>query len=136
MNYLEALNYGSKILRSNNIENYNLDTELLLSLTINSTREELLINLKKKIDNKDFNKFKKLVFKRKKNKPIAYIFKKKEFWKHNFIVNQDVLIPRPETEIIVDQVLSLTNFNSSKQIIDVGTGSGCIILSILKERQL
>jgi len=134
MNYLEALYYGSNVLKSNNIESYNLDAELLLSLILNSTREELLINLKKNIKNKDFKKFKKLIFKRKKNKPIAYILKKKEFWKLNFEVNKEVLIPRPETEIIVDQVLSLTNFNSSKQIMDVGTGSGCIILSILKER--
>ena len=66
MNYLEALYYGSNVLKSNNIESYNLDAELLLSLILNSTREELLINLKKNIKNKDFKKFKKLIFKRKK----------------------------------------------------------------------
>ena len=56
------------------------------------------------------------------------------YWKYNFAVNKYVLIPRPETEIIIDEVLKLTNINSSKQFLDIGTGSGCIILSIIKER--
>ena len=76
----------------------------------------------------------KLIDRRQQKEPIAYIFKEKEFWKYNFIVNEHVLIPRPETEIIVNEVLNLTNPNSSKRLLDVGTGSGCIILSILKER--
>ena len=78
--------------------------------------------------------FKKLLIRRKQKEPIAYIFKKKDFWKQSFFVNKDVLIPRPETEIIVEEVLKLTHENSSKRFLDVGTGSGCLILSILKER--
>ena len=101
---------------------------------MNSTREELLINLEKKVDDLKFNSFKKLLLRRKKKEPLAYILKKKEFWKNNFFVNKDVLIPRPETELIVDQVLKFTDLNSSKHILDIGTGSGCIILSIIKER--
>ena len=60
--------------------------------------------------------------------------KKKEFWKHTFFVNKDVLIPRPETEIIIDELLKEIGLESSKYLLDVGTGSGCIIVSILKER--
>ena len=80
------------------------------------------------------NKFNKLVSRRKNFEPIAYILNEKEFWKYNFKVNNEVFIPRPETEIIVSELLNLTKLNSSKQILDVGTGSGCLIISILKER--
>ncbi|MDC3097428.1 peptide chain release factor N(5)-glutamine methyltransferase, partial [Candidatus Pelagibacter sp.] len=125
MNYLETINYGNKILKSQNINSYNLDSELILANVLNSTREEILTNLNKKVDDINFNKYNKLIFRRKNNEPIAYILQNKEFWKNNFIVDKNVLIPRPETEIIVDEVLKLTNFNSSKQFLDIGTGSGC-----------
>ena len=134
MNYLEALNYGNSILKSNKINSYSLDTELLLSEVLKHAREKILINLHKKLDNKKFNHFKKLVLRRKNNEPIAYILNKKEFWRYTFKVNKEVLIPRPETEIIVHEVLKFTNLNSSKHILDVGTGTGCILQSILKER--
>ena len=134
MKYLEVLNYGSKVLKLKNINSYNLDCELILAKVLNSSREEILTNLNKKIAKINIIKFKKLLDKRKNNEPIAYIFKQKAFWKYNFIVNKNVLIPRPETEIIVDEVLKLTNFDTSKQLLDIGTGSGCIILSIMKER--
>ena len=135
MNYLQAINYGNKLLKLNNLKSYNLDSELLLSKVLNYSREKILINLNDKLENKKFTKFKRLIFRRKNNEPIAYILKKKEFWNYTFKLNNEVLIPRPETEIIVREVLNLTNNNSSKHILDVGTGSGCILLSILNERQ-
>jgi len=135
MNYLQAINYGNKLLKLNNLKSYNLDSELLLSKVLNYSREKILINLNDKIEKKKFTKFKRLIFRRKNNEPIAYILKKKEFWNYTFKLNNEVLIPRPETEIIVREVLNLTNNNSSKHILDVGTGSGCILLSILNERQ-
>ena len=134
MNYLQALNYGSKLLKLKNIHTSNLDTELLLSKAVRLTREKILINLESEINKKQLNLFKKFVLRRKKNEPIAYILKSKEFWRYKFKVNNEVLIPRPETEIIVDEILKLTNLNSSKSILDVGTGSGCILISIIKER--
>ncbi len=134
MNCLEALQYGNNILKSSNIKSYKLDSELLLANVMKISREELLINLQNELDKIKLNKFKKLIDRRKKNEPIAYIFKQKEFWKFNFVVDKNVLIPRPETEIIVEEVLKLTNFKSKKNYLDVGTGSGCIILSIIKER--
>ena len=135
MNYLQAINYGNKLLKLNNLKSYNLDSELLLSKVLNYSREKILINLNDKLEKKKFTKFKRLIFRRKNNEPIAYILKKKEFWNYTFKLNNEVLIPRPETEIIVREVLNLTNNNSSKHILDVGTGSGCILLSILNERQ-
>ena len=134
MNYLDAINFGNKILKFKKINTYSLDTELLLSKVLNCTREQLLINLNKKIKKNKFNKFISLISRRVTNEPIAYIFKKKEFWKYNFKVNNQVLIPRPETEIIVEQVLKQSNLNNSKIILDIGTGSGCLLLSIIKER--
>ncbi len=134
MNNMDVLNYGSKLLKNNNINSYNLDSELILAKVLNSSREELLINLDKKLDRKNFKKYKNLILRRKKNEPIAHIFQNKEFWKYNFVVNGNVLIPRPETEIIVQELLKLTNYNSFKHILDIGTGSGCIIISLLKNR--
>ncbi len=134
MKYFQILNYGNKVLKSNNIKSYKLDSELLLAKALNKTREFVLINLHNTLEPKYFIKFKKLLLRRKQKEPLAYIFKQKEFWKHRFYVNNDVLIPRPESEIIVDEVLRLTSQNSSKHFLDVGTGSGCLILSILKER--
>ena len=134
MNYLDALHYGNKILKLSKIKNYNLDTEILLSKVLNLKREILLINLQNPIDKKNFNSFKKLVLRRGKYEPIAYILRKKEFWKNTFKIKRGVLIPRPETEIIVNEVLKLTCSKSSKNFLDIGTGSGCILLSIIKER--
>ena len=134
MNYLNTLNYGNKILKSKNISTYRLDSELLLAKVLNKTREQILTNLSFSLKQNEFHNFKRLLLRRKRKEPIAYIFKQKEFWKYSFVVNADVLIPRPETEIIIEEILKLTNKNSSKYILDVGTGSGCLILSILKER--
>ena len=132
MNNMDVLNYGSKLLKNSNINSYILDSELILAKVLNSTREKLLINLDKKLDRKNFKKYKNLILRRKKNEPIAHIFQNKEFWKYNFIVNGNVLIPRPE--IIVQELLKLTNYYSFKHILDIGTGSGCIIISLLKNR--
>tara|TARA_B100000242_G_scaffold198319_1_gene143399 strand:- start:416 stop:1261 length:846 start_codon:yes stop_codon:yes gene_type:complete len=134
MNYLEVLNLGNDILKTKNIKTSSLDSELLLAKVLKLRRERLLINLDRQLSKKNLENFLKLIDRRQQKEPIAYIFKEKEFWKYNFIVNEHVLIPRPETEIIVNEVLNLTNPNSSKRLLDVGTGSGCIILSILKER--
>ena len=95
MNYLEILNYANKLLKLNNVKSYGLDSELLLSKTLNFTREKLLINLNKKIEKTNLIKFTKLVSRRINKEPIAYILKKKEFWRYNFQVNKDVLVPRP-----------------------------------------
>ena len=79
--------------------------------------------------------FKSLIEKRKKGEPIAYLINKKEFWNNEFFVNKDVLIPRPDTELIVEEVLKIYSKNTHLQVLDIGKGSGCILLSILKERK-
>ena len=134
MNYLKAIDFGINSLKQKKTKNYNLDSELLLAKVLNLTREELLINLNKKIQKKIFIKYKKLIKRRAKKEPIAYLLKKKEFWKYRFYVNKDVLIPRPETELIIEETLKIIRPESSKRLLDVGTGSGCIIISLINER--
>ena len=134
MNYLQAIKFGSYKLKLNNIESHILDSELLLSFVLKSSREQILTNLNTNIKMNNFEEFKKILSRREKKEPIAYITNKKEFWRNNFYVNNHVLIPRPETELIVEEVLKNTEINSSKSFLEVGTGSGCIIISILKER--
>ena len=68
-------------------------------------------------------------------KPVAYLVGKKEFWKYEFEVTKDVLIPRPDTEILIEQTLKITNHKSRLEILDIGIGSGCILLTLLKERK-
>ena len=135
MKYQEILNQGSKILKLNDIKSYNLDSELLLSSTLKINRSQILLQLNNKIKNREKEIFLNLIKKRKRSEPIAYIIGFKEFWKEKFKVNRSVLIPRPETEILVERVLDELRVNSKKKILDIGTGSGCIILSILKERK-
>ena len=133
MNYQEALNEGANFLKTNNITRPEFDCELLLSKVLNKKREEILINLKNEINKKQLNKFNFYLSRRKKKEPIAYILGFKYFWKYKFFVNKSVLVPRPETEIIVDQALNYLFNSKSKEILDIGTGSGCIIISIMKE---
>ena len=135
MNYQEALNKGIKILKSNKIKSFILDSEILLASSLKLDRTRLLLNLNNNIKENQKEIFFNFINRRKKNEPIAYILGFKEFWKNNFKINKSVLIPRPDTEILVDQVLKEIKKNEIKQILDIGTGSGCIILSVLKERK-
>ena len=135
MNYIEVLNKSQKELKKYSVKNPILDSELLLSKVLKLSREDLLINLHKKITEEEKKNFFKYVNRRKKKEPIAYIVGHKEFWKNNFEVNNNVLIPRPDTEILVQETINQIDSTSSYRILDVGTGSGCVLLSILKERK-
>ena len=106
-----------------------------MSEAIKSKKKDILLNLDKKLDKQNLDYFNYLIDQRSKGKPIAYIVNKKEFWKNEFYVSEKVLIPRPDTEIIVEETLNLTRNKSQLKILDIGVGSGCIILSILKERK-
>tara|TARA_Y100001970_G_C14207231_1_gene844790 strand:- start:863 stop:1705 length:843 start_codon:yes stop_codon:yes gene_type:complete len=134
MNYNFVLKKAYNFLESFRVKNPILDSELLLSKILNVPRENLLINFKKKINDKEYRKFNNLLKKRASKMPVAYILGYKYFWKSKFLTNNSVLIPRPETELIIEEALKFLQGNSSKKIIDIGTGSGCIIISILKER--
>ena len=130
MNVSKILKNGSNLLRKNKISSHILDSEILLSKTLNKTREEILINLEKKINKESVLEYKKYLCRRTKNEPVAYIIKEKEFWSKKFYVNKSTLIPRPETELLVNKIIE--DYKEKKIfILDIGTGSGCIVISIL-----
>ena len=135
MNIQTAINEGSLLLKRNNIKSSLLDSEILMAEVLNKKREYILLNSEKTLNKENFNYFKKLINERSSGKPIAYITGKKFFWKDEFNVNQKVLIPRPDTELIVDQILKIYKNKKSLRILDIGVGSGCILLSILKEKK-
>ncbi len=130
-----ALIKGSNILKKNRINSFLLDSEILMSKAIKKNREYILLNPKKNLKKKSLDFYKSLINKRKKGKPIAYLVGKKNFWKYEFEITEDVLIPRPDTELIVEQVLNFTKNKKRLSILDIGVGSGCILLSILKEKK-
>ena len=132
MTISELLNLGSKNLKTNQIITHQLDSELLLANLLKTQRENLLINLNQKVSEKTIVSFKKLINKRSSKEPLAYILKNKEFWSKDFFVNRNTLIPRPETELLCENVIKIFK-GKSFSILDIGTGSGCIILSILSE---
>ena len=134
MNIENILNEGINILQKNKIANPQLDSEILLSNSIKRDKKHIILNPKEILNSEQLGKFKSLIERRKKGEPIAYLINKKEFWKDEFFVNKDVLIPRPDTELIIEQVLKIYSEDTQLQVLDIGTGSGCILLSILKER--
>ena len=135
MNIESAIKQASKFLKKNNINSFNLDSEILMSRAIKKDRKYLILNQKKQIKNSDLENYQQLINKRASGKPIAYLTGNKNFWKYDFKVNEHDLIPRPDTELIVEQVIKLYENKSKLRILDIGVGSGCIILSILKEKK-
>ena len=135
MNIFEALKKGDNILKKNGIKSYKLDSEILMSKVFQKNRIDIILDSNKNLLKKEIILYNDLIEQRSKKKPIAYLIGKKEFWKYEFDVTKDVLIPRPDTEIIIEQTLKLTKNKSKLRILDIGIGSGCILLSILKERK-
>ncbi len=135
MNIKDLVYSGVKILRDNKIKNPVLDAEIILSSIIKKEREYIILNETDQINQLLIKKFYNFINRRKVGEPISYIVKKKYFWNNCFYVNKDVLIPRPDSEHLVEEVLKLITVNSRKSVLDIGTGSGCILLSLLKERK-
>ena len=130
-----AIQNAYQILKKNDIKTALLDSEILLSVAINKSREYIILNSKLDINDKEYIYYQKIVNQRSKGKPIAYLTEKKFFWKHEFYVNEKVLIPRPDTEIIIEQVLKIYKNKNNINFLDIGFGSGCILLSVLEERK-
>ena len=131
----EALKKAKTILKNGKSKSPILDSEILMSKVLNNSREFVLLNLRKKLERKKIFYFEDLINQRLKGKPIAYLIKKKDFWKHEFLIKDDILIPRPDTETLIEEILKLTKSKLNQRILDIGVGSGCILLSVLKERK-
>ena len=132
MMILDLLNSGSKILKNKKVLTHQLDSEIMLSNLLKKKREQIIINLEKKVSQTTVNNFNKMIIRRSTREPLAYILSSKEFWSKNFFVNRNTLIPRPETELLCDAVIKIIK-NKDSYILDIGTGTGCILLSILSE---
>ncbi len=135
MNIEIAIKEACKELKNNQIESALLDSELLLSAAIKKDRKFVLLNLDKQLNQSDQDNFKDLILKRSRGKPLAYLTGTKSFWKYDFKVNEKVLIPRPDTEIMIEQVLKIYKNKKYLNFLEVGVGSGCIAISILKEKK-
>ena len=135
MNINLAIIKGANVLKDNSIKSPYLDSEILMAKAVNKDRKYLSLNSDRYLEDKDLNFFQKLIKKRSLGKPIAYLTNKKFFWDSEFVVSNDTLIPRPDTELIIEKVLKLTSNKKKMNILEIGIGSGCILLSILKEKK-
>tara|TARA_B100001250_G_scaffold396575_1_gene402708 strand:+ start:552 stop:1394 length:843 start_codon:yes stop_codon:yes gene_type:complete len=135
MNIKLAIIEGANILKEKYIQTAKLDSEILMAEAIGQDRKYVILNNDKNLKEENLKYFQKLIEERSSRKPIAYLTNKKFFWKSEFFVTRDTLIPRPDTELIIEQILKLSKYKNKMNILDIGVGSGCILLSILKERK-
>ena len=134
MNIKQALVFGAEKLKKIKINSAVLDAEILLSWILKKPKEFIYAHPEKIINSQQLTKFRKLINQCAKGMPIAYLTGHKEFYGLNFLVNKDTLIPRPETELMVEEVLKQIKNDKIKNftLIDVGTGSGCIPICLVK----
>ena len=135
MNIQSAIIQGTNILKSRYILTAQLDTEILMAKALGEDRKYIILNSNKDLQDENFKYFRKLIKERSSRKPIAHLINKKFFWNSEFFVTSDTLIPRPDTELIIEHILKLTKHKKRMNILDIGIGSGCILLTILKERK-
>ena len=130
----QTIKKASQILKNHNVHTYELDAQIILSDIMGVTREFLITNDYLTVSKRTKKKYDNAIKRRIKKEPVAYIIGKKEFWSQNFKVTSSTLVPRPESELLIYNVIK--HFKNKKiNILDIGTGSGCILLAILKELQ-
>ena len=132
LNIQEIQKYSVDILKENNIEDYNLKTKLLISNVINKPKEYLIIHEKEELSKEKIVEIKNNINKVIEGYPIQYIIKKQEFMGLDFFVNENVLIPQPDTEVLVEEVISISKNIENPKILDLCTGSGAISVALKK----
>ncbi len=130
---ISILTAANQELEKNKIEISNLECQILLSFTLGVSKEYLIINANEELDDKKINQFKNLIKRRLDGESISNIIGKREFYGREFIVNCNVLDPRSDTELIIDIIKKLYAKDDDFSLIDLGTGSGCIISTLLLE---
>ena len=132
----EILQKNYKDLLNHNIQTAKIDSEVILANILNTTRINLITKQDITLNKEQEDLFSKLVERRKQKEPVAYILNNKEFWNENYFVDKRVLIPRPETEILIELLLKkIKDKNKAYKVLDLGCGSGCLLISFLKEMQ-
>ena len=126
----ELYTLGRDRLRKSGIENPELESSLLLSKVLGINKTDIYAHPEREVGSDGVKEFDRLLERRLKGEPVAYILGEKEFHSRTFIVNPSVLIPRPETEILVEEAIRVIEVFSSPLVVDVGTGSGCIAVTI------
>ena len=128
---IDLLKWGEEFLKKRGIKNSRKETEWLLAHTLKCNRIDLYLEFDKIITKNPLKTFKSYILRRLNNEPFQYIIKKGSFYGRDFIVNQNVLIPRPETETIIDL---LKKKPKTRHLLDIGTGSGCIAITVYLEK--
>lgn len=132
MKIKDLVNYGKKILSENNIEDSGVISRILAEYILKMQRMELIANEDKQINSLDKDRYYLSLIELVQGMPIQYITNNQEFMKINFYVDENVLIPQPDTEILVEEVIDIANKIKNVKILDICTGSGCIGTSIAK----
>lgn len=132
MKILEAIKKGTTELKSNNIESAKLKSRLLMQFVLNKSRQYLIVNDMEDLDKNKENKYFFYIKKLLQGFPIEYITHQREFMKLNFFIDEHVLIPRQDTEILVEEVISIAKRINAKKVLDLCTGSGAIAVSLAK----
>jgi len=127
---IDVLNWSRKDLEARGVDRARLDSEVLLGHALGLRRLDLYTNFDRPLSPDELASFRQLITRRRKREPVAHITGKKEFYSLDFHISPDVLIPRPETELIVERVLAEFNEAATPMIADVGTGSGCLAITL------
>ena len=122
MRLSEAIIQGANILQKKNIQSSFLDSEILMGKTLNKNRKYLILNQNLTVKDKDYLRYISLIHKRSSNMPLAYLTKSKDFWKNEFYVDERVLIPRPDTEILIEEAIRLIKKNKFNNFLEIGVG--------------
>ena len=128
----QAINQATQILKSNNIDEPNIKAKILMEHSLNKNRQYIVTASDQKLTQKQTEKYYQLIEELSKNIPLEHIIYKKEFMGISFYVDENVLIPRPDTEILVEEVIKIAKQTNAKKILDLCTGSGAIVVSLAK----
>ncbi|MGD9639366.1 MAG: peptide chain release factor N(5)-glutamine methyltransferase [Alphaproteobacteria bacterium] len=134
MPFRDILNQGQKILTEKNVANPRFDARILLTYVLKNNIDKILFDYDAAITKEQQTQFFELISRRSKREPVSRIIGKKGFWKYDFSISKETLDPRPDTETLIEAVLSEFQDKEKKlRIIDLGTGSGCIAISLAGE---
>ncbi|HTQ44221.1 MAG TPA: peptide chain release factor N(5)-glutamine methyltransferase [Polyangiaceae bacterium] len=131
----DVLRWAADDFRARGIESPRLDAEVLLARALGTTRIQLVVDARRVLPAEELARFREMVKRRRAHEPVAYILGEREFWGRVFRVDRRVLVPRPDTETLVEVALERTRHVSmSMRALDVCTGSGCVAVTLAKER--